>query len=261
MLESLINFKLIQKKPYLIFVWAIIVASVSVISSAHVQSLPSVSPGFFSVLLTIIPSAYFLTVLIRKEEKIEEKEIQKYHRKTFWGRHEKDIMILLFFFFGLAMAFGIWGFALPDEFFDVQLTKINQIRGGITGAQTVALSTFDLIFRNNLQVTLLSFIFSFIFGAGAIFIIVWNASVLGVYIGELSKALWQIPIISLSFLPHGIPEIAGYIAAALAGGLLSAGILRKNTFRVLSIVAFDSAMLMVLAILLILFGAGIEAFL
>lgn len=268
MLESLINFKEISEKPYMMGVWAFIVCCISVLISSQVPlSVPGTNSGFMVVLFVIIPSAYFLTVFIKKEERIEEDEIEHHREKSLWGRHEKDILVLLFYFFGLAMAFAVWSFFLPQSFFGAQITKVNEIQGmsaGMTGQITgdaAGAAMFNRILVNNLQVMFFSFIFSFIFGAGAVFIIVWNASVLGVYIGQLSKYAWHIPIVSLSFLPHGIPEIAGYLCAGLAGGILSSAIIRKNHPEVIKMIAVDVTKILLVGIGLIVLGAGIEAFL
>jgi uncharacterized membrane protein SpoIIM required for sporulation len=267
MLESLVNFKEINERPYMMAVWAFIICSIAVLISSQVPlSVPGTNSGFIVVLFVIIPSVYFITHFIKMEEEMEEEAIRKHLSGTFWTRHEKDIMILLFFFFGLTIAFAIWSFFLPQSFFSAQITKINEIQGmasGVTGQATGAVggaAMFNKILINNLQVMFFSFIFSFIFGAGAIFIIAWNASVLGVYIGQLSKYVWHIPIVSLSFLPHGIPEIAGYLFAGLAGGLMSAAIIRKNTGEVIRIVTMDVVKILIIGIALVALGAGIEAF-
>jgi uncharacterized membrane protein SpoIIM required for sporulation len=93
-----------------------------------------------------------------------------------------------------------------------------------------------------------------------VFIIVWNASILGVAIGELSKYFWEIPIKTLMFLPHGIPEIIGYLCAGLAGGLLSAAILRCRSTDVLKIIFLDSLKIILLGVVFILIAAGIEVY-
>jgi uncharacterized membrane protein SpoIIM required for sporulation len=111
-----------------------------------------------------------------------------------------------------------------------------------------------------MQVMFFSFLFSLVFGAGAIFIIVWNASILGVYIGQLAEALWHIPIVGLSFLPHGIPEIGAYLCAGLAGGIVSAMLLRKNTKHVKEVVLFDCAKLLMLGTFLVFIAAAIEVY-
>ncbi|MEE9406143.1 MAG: stage II sporulation protein M [Candidatus Aenigmarchaeota archaeon] len=267
MLESLVNFKEINERPYMMAIWAFIICCIAVLISSQVPlSVPGTNSGFIVVLFVIIPSVYFITVFLKKEEELEEGAIARHEHTSFWGRHEKDILILLFYFFGLTIAFAVWSFFLPQNFFNAQITKINEIQGmatSLTGQATGAAAgpaAFNKILFNNLQVMFFSFIFSFIFGAGAIFIIAWNASVLGVYIGQLSKYVWHIPIVSLSFLPHGIPEIAGYLAAGLAGGLMSAAIIRKNTSKTLQIVSFDVAKILVVGVLLIVLGAGIESF-
>jgi len=265
MLESLVNFNEINENPYIVGIWSFIVCSVAVLISSQIPfAIPGTNSGFLAVLFTIIPSVYFITTLIKREERLEESFIDRKYNKRFWERHEADIIILLFFFIGMTAAFAFWSFLLPQDFFHAQISKVNEIQGlGVSG-QFVGTSgnmvgaNFYRILLNNTQVMFFSFLFSFIFGAGAIFIITWNASVLGVYVGQLSKTLWHIPIVSLSFLPHGIPEIVGYLLAGLAGGLLSAAIIRKNPPKVLEIVAIDSLKILALGALFILLGAGIE---
>ncbi len=261
MLESLVNFKEISQNPHLVAVWSFIVCTVGIIISSQIPfAIPGTGSGFLAVLFTIIPSVYFITTLIKREERMEETMAAKHMEGRLWERHELDIVILFFFFLGMTAAFALWSFLLPQGFFQSQISKVNEIQGmGVTG-KIASMDTFSRILVNNLQVMMFSFLFSFIFGAGAIFIIVWNASVLGVYIGQLSKAMWHIPIVSLSFLPHGIPEIVGYLLAGLAGGLLSAAIIRKNPSRVLQTIAIDSIKILLLGVVFILIGAGIEAF-
>ncbi|MFQ5647699.1 MAG: stage II sporulation protein M [Candidatus Aenigmatarchaeota archaeon] len=280
MLESLVSFREINERPYLTAIWSFVICSIAVLISHQIpMAIPGTSAGFLVVLFSMIPSIYFITALIKKEERLEESYINHDYQVKFWTRHGKDIFILLFYFGGLVAAFAAWSFILPQDFFFAQVSKINEIQG-ITGAVTggggvtaaggvtadattfaTSMESFGRIFLNNLQVMLFSFVFSFIFGAGAIFIIVWNASVLGVYIGQLSKYAWHIPIVSLSFLPHGIFEIGGYVTAGLAGGLVSAAIIRKNSLKVLKIITLDSFKIIVLATVLILIGAAIEVLL
>ena len=169
---------------------------------------------------------------------------------------------MLYFFFGVVFAFAVWTMLLPSDYFQVQATKINQIRGigQVAGLAVDKGVLFQSIFFNNLQVMLFAFVLSLVFGAGAVFILVWNASILGVYIGQISKQLWHIPLVSLNFLPHGIPEVAAYVAAALAGGLISTAVLRRTKWEILRVVLVDALKILVLAIVLVTAGAGIEAY-
>jgi len=62
-----------------------------------------------------------------------------------------------------------------------------------------------------------------------VFILVWNASVWGVF---LSKIINTNPIVALSYLPHRLLEMSGFVLAGIAGALLyhiSLSILRKDT--------------------------------
>ena len=63
---------------------------------------------------------------------------------------------------------------------------------------------------------------------------------------------------SLSFLPHGIPEIAGYLLAGLAGGVISAAIIRGRKMDLVMRVVIDAGKLFGLAVLFVFLGAVIE---
>ena len=277
MLESLIKYSEIEKRPWIMALWALLISSVGVLFSVQLSYKISVSgnmvdlTGIFSVLFTIVPSVYFLTVFIKKSEKLDEKDISMHYDKGFWERHDKDIIIFLFFFFGLTFSYAFWAFILPPETFQLQLMKIQDIRalaGNVLGvaegsvlegsAGAGSLAGFTQVLMNNMQVTAFAFIFSLLFGAGAVFIVVWNASILGIYIGRLSETLLHIPGVSLSFLPHGIPEIAAYLMAGLSGGIISAAVLRGHKKDVIMKVVEDALKLLGMAIAFIFLAALIE---
>lgn len=275
MLESLFNFKEINKRPYLAFVWAFAIVSISVVIALQVGFVMNIGgsavnlTGIFALAFALISSAYIMTALIRKEELMEENAIRKHYNKRFWERHRKDILIFLYFFGGATLAFAVWTMLLPIDTFQVQISSICSMRPylsacnsvGITGAAASIDNGFQKILLNNLEVTLFSFIFAFIFGAGSVFIILWNAGILGIYIGLISKHIMEIPMNSIMFLPHGIPEIAGYICAGLSGSLISIAIIRKADKDILKVVVWDSTKVLVLGFALICLGAFIEAYL
>lgn len=271
MLESLIKYNDIEKRPYITFLWAMLISSVGILFSIQLSYKIQVSgnvlnlTGLFSVIFTIIPSVYFLTMFIKKQERMDEKDIARHYEKGFWVRHDKDILIFLFYFFGLTFSYAFWGYSLPAGTFQIQTMKIQEIRvlaGNVLAgsASSTEMLSFTRVFLNNIQVMSFAFIFSLLFGAGAVFIVVWNASILGVYIGRLSESLFHIPFQSLSFLPHGIPEIAGYLMAGLAGGIISAAIIRGHKMEIVMVVILDALKLLGLALLFILLGAMIETF-
>jgi uncharacterized membrane protein SpoIIM required for sporulation len=275
MLESILNFREVDKSPYLTFIWALLITTVGILLSTQLFYKVTISgvsfnlTGMFAVIFTILPSVYFLTKVINKEERMEEEAVERHYEQKFFKRHEKDILMFLFYFLGVTAAFSIWSLILPGDFFQVQLVKINEIRAAMSGQVTGDVTgkivkgnfgSFMAVFSNNIEVMIFSFIFCLLFGAGAVFIIVWNASILGTCIGGLSKSFFELPIVSLTFLPHGIPEVVGYLCAGLAGGLLSAAILRCRSSKVLEIIFFDSLKIIVMGVLFILVAAGIEVY-
>jgi len=265
MLESLVSFRKINERPFLMFFWAFFVCLIAVFISNELNMSIGVDGGFMTVVFTMIPAAIFITSLINKEEELEERALKRRIKMGFWGRHGKDVLVLLFFFFGLTAAFSLTYVVLPDGFYVSQTTKIDQIlglTGNVTGLGTDQRTAFmQTIFFNNINVLLFSFFFSFIFGAGAVFIISWNASVLGVRIGQLSESAWHIPLRTLPYLPHGILEIGGYLCAALAGGLLSAAFVRKNNGKILQAITVDCTKIALLGVALVFLGAAVESYL
>ncbi len=271
MLESILDFREVDKSPYLTFIWALLISTVGILLSTQLFYKVTISnvsfnlTGMFAVIFTIIPSVYFLTVVVNKEEEIEEEECRRHYQKDFFRRHEKDILMFLFYFLGVTAAFAVWSFVLPEDFFQVQLVKILDIRSAVSGSITGSITkgtftSFMAVLSNNLEVMIFAFIFALLFSAGAVFIIVWNASILGVCIGELSKTVYEIPIVSLTFLPHGIPEVVGYLCAGLAGSLISAAILRCRSSEILKIIFFDSLKIILLGAMFIAIAAGIEVY-
>lgn len=266
MIESFLSIEDIHKRPYIMFVWAFAIGTAAVlISNAigyQIQGAAAVNlSGMFTVLFIVFPAAYIITAMVNSEESVEEEAVERHLKKNFWQMHRKYIVAMLFFFFGLSAAFALWTMVMPADFFQVQMLKINQIQGKFTGEASAIALNFNRVFSNNLQVMFFAFLFSFIFGAGAIFVIVWNASILGVYIGQISESAWQIPMVSLRFLPHGIPEIAAYLISGLAGGLISAAVLRGHHTRVIERVGLDSLKLMAVAIALVALAAFVEVYL
>ncbi len=267
MLESFITYEKVIKRPYIMFVWAFVLSSVAFFLSTRISFGFRVGQtsfnlnGIFSIIFIILPAAYFLTNLINREEAKEEEYIEKKYKKGLWERHEKDLFVFLAFFFGVVFSFAIWSFFLPSDFFQVQKVEINRIigiSGQITGAATGGLS-FANILLNNMNVLVLSFVFSLLFGAGVVFILVWNAGLLGIRIAQLAGGISDIPAKSLQFLPHGIFEIGAFVLAGLAGGLISAAILREHhKSGVFKNVLMDAGMVFALALVFVTIGAWIE---
>ena len=271
MLESLFGFKAIMKRPYLMFFWTIIISSVAVLLSLQLPtySLPIGNSvldlrGFFAIIFTIMPPVYFATKYIKKEEALEEKEIQKKYEKHIFARsHSRDIIVFLLYFFGVVVSFTVWSFFLPDTFFQVQEFELNRVDSSysVSGFLTREGAFYSYI-QNNMNVMFYSFLIGLLFGAGSIFVLTWNASILSTAISLKTSTLIGIPGATAPFLLHGTIEIAGYVLAGLAGSIISAAVIRGHHRKgVFLKVILDTGLVFALAAGLIVLGAGVEAFL
>ncbi|UCG95135.1 MAG: stage II sporulation protein M [archaeon] len=182
-----------------------------------------ISQGLVAVFLVSLIGAYPLIAYLRSEEK--EEMVKRLSEKKLLERHANELAVYMAFFLGVTFGFLICDFVFPQSFFAVQVQIIEGIRGSTLSANAtgnlVLSSLFERIITNNLWVFFLTFVVSFLFSAGMVFVLVWNASVLGVFIARASGGVTQVHVLALSYLPHGLLEIAAYILAGISGALLS----------------------------------------
>lgn len=216
--------------------------------------------GLFTIILITFAMTPFMVNLMSYEEALTEEEIAKRKQLNILKRHSDVLSVYAAFFIGVVVAFSILYIVLPESiaqklFYD-QINEIRLIRGGF-----VLLDTFQTIITNNIGVLFLSFLFSFLFGSGAIFILAWNASVLAVAIGLTTKSIGGLhgfPLAVLTYFPHGSLEILAYLIGGIAGGIVSAAITRRHS-KWLTVILRDSGILLGIAILLLVFAAFIES--
>ena len=122
---------------------------------------------------------------------------------------------------------------------------------------------FFYFFTNNIYVLIFTLVFSLIFGAGVIFVLAWNASVIAAAVGIFSKSsIVQLPFGLARYMIHGIPEIASYFIVAMAGGLVSIAVIKHEAgtekfWEVLQ----DSLYLIIIAIVVLFLAALMEVYL
>ena len=279
MLEFLVNPKKAERKPWEMLIIGFFYAAVSIaIATFLFNKSPALSKysSIFIVTFTTIFSLPFMYFLIKLEEK---KEIKIKEERTLMKEHGKALSALLFLFLGFTIAFALAFILMPkglvDTNFKAQLEtycSINPgdlkncegIGGAVTGQNIKSnLGSASSILVNNIFVMITILVFSFLFGAGAIFILAWNASVIGVAIGLFSRgSITNMPASLLRYLVHGIPEIAAYFVAALAGGIISVAMIKhgfgkKQFWRVMR----DSLDLIIIALVILIIAAILEVFL
>lgn len=252
-LERLLDEKNALKSPVKIFLLGIVVSAIALFV-AH--SVFPESTGLFTIILITLMMTPLINKMIHYEEVEDEKMVGSY---SFFQRYKDIITSYVSFFTGMILAMSLIFVLLPDTLsqgiFDEQIAEINVIRGHFTFE-----NQFLNIFMNNLSVLTLSFLFSFLFGSGAIFILSWNASVLSAAIGLVAKSaggLKAVPAAVLLFLPHGSFEIGAYFIGAIAGGLISAVFIRKKSLKGKFILK-DCIKLFSIAIILLVIGGIVE---
>jgi len=213
------------------------------------------------LLLTIllVPSLHHLIVM---EEKIE-----RTGSSHFWRRHHTLFKCYTGAFLGLLAGFIILGMVSPNTL-EYQTSQLAQshlrpeiIQNFSTNPYTPSVANAFALASHNLSFLIIGFILSLFYGAGAIFIIAYNASVFASFVVQIFQrwaGAYQLTAISLM---HLLPESAGYILAAIAGAALSRGIIHeKLKGDKLHNVAQNSFLMLVVAVLFIIIAAFIETF-
>ncbi len=228
MLDTLFNPKKAKNHPLQIIIIAMFYTSVSIILSAFI--FPE-HASLISVMFIVFACLYLTQKTIKKEETIEITTTEK----NLLREHKKTIKLFLFLFLGMLISFASWNAILPtdksQDLFSLQDKTIQGIENTKITGQTISnTKVFSIILSNNLKVLLTTLVISLLYGAGAIFVITWNASILGFVIGTLIKenGIISAPLIYTKYLLHGIPEIASYLTIILGGGILYFFIIKKD---------------------------------
>ncbi|MEM5832410.1 MAG: stage II sporulation protein M [Candidatus Aenigmatarchaeota archaeon] len=252
-LESLIKVKEGIKSPIQIFLASGIITLFSFIISVIIFKK---DVGLYSVFLITIGLTPLTSKLNLIAFKISRKNKENSITSIF-SFYREIILAYAAIFCGITLVLSILYLILPVEIaertFQTQINEIKAIRGYFYFG-----GTFQTILFNNLGVLLVCFIFSFVYGAGAIFILTWNASILSTAIGMTAKAIggiYALPIAVMVYFPHGSLEILAYFLGAIAGGIASNTLIRNKLGKV---IVWDIAFLLSLAVLLLLIGATIE---
>jgi uncharacterized membrane protein SpoIIM required for sporulation len=280
MLESLINPKRNEKGPFKMLFIGLLYASLSILFVKWFFSGDRVLyeySGILVITFCVMFSLPFMYFIIRREEKEGEK-IEGF--MTTWHIHKDALYSFMWLFLGFLIAFSFWHIVLQDPYLlNAQIETYCAINSPgsfencvssysfsgkaveITGS-SIKLIRFLSILQNNIYVMIFTLIFSLLFGAGAIFILAWNASVIAAAIGIFSKySVSQIPLGIARYMIHGVPEIAAYFLTALAGGMFGVDVLRNHINERKSLRVLEHVIvLLFLSILILIFAAIIEVY-
>lgn len=166
--------------------------------------------------------------------------------------HVDEVFIYGSLFLGEALAFFLLVFLVAPENLSVQVSQFaselqamgvqtisgTSIQTVVTGRAT-GLGGFVSIALHNLIVFSLILAVSAIISSSGAFILTWNASVLGTFLGLLAKKLSGFELLTgnqdivtpLAYLPHSAFEMTGFIIAGISGSLISAAVYREHFDR------------------------------
>jgi len=232
-----------EKSPWIMLFIGFLYTSLGIILALWIFRDQASLIMVFMITMAALPIFYNTMKLEESKDMIMEKET------AILREHNKAISFFLYMFIGMTIACAVWYILLPtstiNQLFDKQTGTIQSINNQVSGNAVHSIDIFGKIFFNNFKVLAFSILFSFVYGAGAIFILSWNATVIGAAIGNFIRAnissytnslgLLQagnyFHVVSLGLLKysvHGIPEIASYFYGGLAGGILSVALIRKH---------------------------------
>ena len=235
-LESILSPLQVEKRPWEMFFIGALYCSAAIFLAYWIFGDKS---SFIMVFFTVIASIPIIYNTLKYEES---KDLKISNDKKLQFEHLRAVLIFSFYFGGVALASVLWYLVLPaqmvESLFVQQLSTIvdinNQVSGNITGFAASSSILFKIFF-NNLKVLIFCILFAFIYGAGAIFILTWNASVIAAAIGQWIKShipilgpMVAIPVGLSKYLLHGIPEVIAYFYGGIAGGIISVAIIKNH---------------------------------
>lgn len=218
----------------------------------------------FTLTIILIPS---LQHIISLEEQIERKNGLRH----FFRNHATIFKVYSAAFLGILIGFVMIG-ALFDSV-DIYAYQTNFLTGqssigagAITkfasGSYVPSFRDVIGLFSQNLSVLLIAFALSIFYGAGAVFLVVFNASLFSAFLFSFMNSTSK-AVASVSFI-HFIPEISGFLLAAIAGAILSAAIINesfsspyfKNVMKNTCIMLLFSIALVFIGVLLEIYVSG-----
>jgi len=284
-LEALTNPVKAEKRPAQMIILGFLYASIAMALSLWIFYDYSSLVMVFLTVFASIPIVYNTIKLEEHKDEVEsdEKVLLKEHWKALW--------VFVFLFIGYSLAFAVGFLAMPklvpvvnhvvyvpDEapnvLFATQTETFYNINAKVTGWYA-QFTRFKDILKNNMNVLMFCILFSFIYGLGAIFILAWNASVIGTAIGlSIREGLAKLAIASNAglfdyiwvffyglsrYAIHGILEIGAYFIGGLAGGIISIAVIRHNFgTKKFEHILWDTSDLIILSVVTLVVAAVVE---
>lgn len=262
----------LEQKARYAFLLGICYSSISILLARFLfPSDPAIVAVAFTSLM-LLPELY-------KIFSIEERQERTARKITLGTLYKDDIdvtKVYLFLFLGILLTYSVAAIVLPSFQTSYLFQQQLEIRGGEVeeestgGAMTFTKELFRDLLKNNFKVMMVVFIIALLTGNGAVFIIVWNASVWGTIFGMTAKCAATFSghdpyyiffLVFLIVFPHMIIEALSYILAAISGSIISKDVImeRFSTMRFRKVFLFNLYLLGFALVFLVL-GAVVETY-
>jgi len=244
-LESIFTPEEAEKNPLDMFLLGVIVPSIGLWLAYYIFPSSASTWGIFLTSLALLP---LLHHILAHEETQDITDFGE----TIWQRHGDVIADYLLMFAGMIVSFFAWYKFLPEAlkgiFFDSQIAMLSMEVNPAT------------ILLTNVKILIAFIALAILFGAGAILLLAWDASLTAVLIGNTLASgglTSSLPVFGFKAL-----EMLGFSAAAIAGGILSAAIVRKHyKDKRFHYVLLDVTVLFMVATIAIVAGALLKGYL
>ncbi|HLD89336.1 MAG TPA: stage II sporulation protein M [Candidatus Nanoarchaeia archaeon] len=278
MFELLFNPKRAEEKPLFVFLFAIAVHSLAVIFGLLFFK------KYSSVVVVFLTVMAFIPLLYRTMFSEAKKGTSSNDERELARQHSRAYFFLILIFVGVFLSAASWFvyFSFKDPatvktLYKVQTDAIASINSGATSNFGATTSMFMKILMNNFKVLVFCFLFAVIFGLGGIFILTWNATVVGAAMGNYVKSNFlsavphgfniliflQIYVLGfVRYMIHGIPEMLAYFVGAVAGGMLSAAFVKKyfSKEELSDKIILDAVNVMIISLVILVLAAIIEVY-
>jgi uncharacterized membrane protein SpoIIM required for sporulation len=261
-LDWLVDVHKIEGKPWKMiffgFIYSVIAAGLALM----------MLPKFASPVMLAFTMVAFVPLMISLMKEEELRDEGRKNKLAHWlvKEHWPAMKFFICMFAGMLLAYIVLFILLPTQhatnLFSMQLdiiTSRNVQLGALIGDGKLL-----AILANNFKVLAIGLFLAFIYGTGAIFILSWNAAILGTLIGDIVKTAittGTVPLAIGKYLLHGIPEIIAYFIAGLAGGIISIAVAKhKLGDPQFKEVVKDSLELILLSVVLLIFAGLLEVY-
>lgn len=261
--EQFLSLETAKKHPLYSFLLGFLYVIIGFFASRYFFYTDTSIATLFASTLLLVPSIY---LILGVEEDIESRQ----GTRNFFKNHKDIFIIYLFLFLGVFFAYVTIAHSTNiNTAFDYQLDFL-KARGDLSSGLLTdmpakdykpGLMDFFSLISQNLMVVVICFILSIFYGAGALFLITLNASVFAAFISFVAQQVNNAGSVISLFLIHLIPELSGFLAAAIAGGVVSRALMKEQigSERFKNVMK-DAMILLFISLALIVVGAFLELY-